>query len=145
MPTWLRRASQTSARLWPGRGWGQVFLIQILSDDCDEQNMVRFVLFLFRRSPDGCHEQGESQDCPPQDWPHGGQSWGGQSWVLLVIGISHLNYNTFHPTCLILGSGYRFWVFWNDFHESNSVCINIQLVLKIYRGYINSQKGSTGP
>ena len=37
---------------------------------------------------------GESQDCPPQDWPHGGQSWGGQSWALSVIRIAHLNYNT---------------------------------------------------
>ena len=38
--------------------------------------------------------KGESQDCPPQDWPHGGQSWGGQSWALSVIRIAHLNYNT---------------------------------------------------
>ena len=34
-----------------------------------------------------------TQDCPPQDWPHGGQSWGGQFWVLSVIGIAHLNHN----------------------------------------------------
>ena len=30
---------------------------------------------------------GEYQDCPPQDWPHGGQSWVGQSWALSVIRI----------------------------------------------------------
>ena len=41
-----------------------------------------------------CWKVGESQDCPPQDWPHGGQSWGGQSWALSVIRIAHLNYNT---------------------------------------------------
>ena len=42
----------------------------------------------------GSKKIGESQDCPPQDWPHGGQSWGGQSWALSVIRIAHLNYNT---------------------------------------------------
>ena len=34
------------------------------------------------------------QDCPPQDWLPGRQSWGGQSWPLSVIRIAHLNYNT---------------------------------------------------
>ena len=34
------------------------------------------------------------QDCPPQDWLPGGQSWGGQSWPPSVIRIAHLNYNT---------------------------------------------------
>ena len=46
------------------------------------------------------HSKGESQDCPPQDWPHGGQSWGGQFWALSVIRIAHLNYNTIDSGCI---------------------------------------------
>ena len=75
-----------------------------------DQFCLQFVLKRMWHTSTAMAFVGESQDCPPQDWLPGGQSWGGQSWPLSVIRIAHLNYNTiFHPVycSAFLGGGLK--------------------------------------
>ena len=52
------------------------------------------------------YQFGEPHACPPQDWPHGGQSWGGQLWVHGSSGLPTSTSMFFGDTIQALG---KFW------------------------------------